>query len=206
MTRTTGARRARFAGLAGTMLACALLAGCAGGDTTGGAEDGAVDQGTAAPSTPSDTAGPGDEEGDMENGEARNLRPKGEAKAIEPLVAGATGTGLPAGIEGSTSSSAGAAWSPEAGLIYVVTNDSSSCPIIAEPTAEEKNGGVVVGLLPRRDGMCTMDFVPTTSVVQMPDGVEDGSAVPVRIGDKGTLNLPAREADGEVGPIAWVAD
>ncbi|MBE1874819.1 hypothetical protein [Myceligenerans pegani] len=206
MTSTTGARGVRFAGLAGVLLASALLAGCAGGDTTGGAEDGAADEETTVGSTPSDTAGPGDEESDMDDDGARNVRPTIEAKAIDPLEAGATGTGLPEGIEGSTSSPAGAAWSPAAGLIYVVTNDSSSCPVIAEPEATEESGEVVVGLLPRREGMCTADWVPTTSVVQAPDGVEDGAAVAVRLGDKGTLNLPAREADGEPGPIAWVAN
>lgn len=206
MTRTTGARGLRSAGLAGMLLACALLAGCAGADTTGGAENGAVDEETTAGSTPSDTAEPGDEESDMDNDGARNVRPKIEAKAIDPLEAGATGTGLPEGVEGSTSSPAGAAWSPAEGLIYVVTNDSSSCPIIAEPVATDEDGEVVVGLLPRRDGMCTMDWVPTTSVVQVPESVEDGAAVTVRLGDKGTLDLPPRETEGEPGPIAWVAN
>lgn len=213
MMTTTGAPGVRFAGLAGAVLACVMLAGCAGGDPTGGAENGLANEETTAGSTPSDTAAPsdtaepGDEESDMnETDGARNVRPKTEAKAIDPLVAGATGTGLPEGVEGSTSSPAGAAWSPEAGLIYVVTNDSSSCPVIAEPEASDEGGEVVVGLLPRRDGMCTMDWVPTTSVVQVPDGVEDGAAVAVRLGDKGTLNLPARETDGEPGPIAWVAN
>ncbi|RPF23120.1 hypothetical protein [Myceligenerans xiligouense] len=204
-TTTTDARGVRFTGLAGAVLACVLLAGCAGADTTGGASA-APDEETTAGSTPSDTADTGDEESDMDDDGARNLRPKNAATEIDPLVAGATGTGLPEGVEGSTSSPAGAAWSPEPGLIYVVTNDSSSCPIIAEPTAAEEDGEIAVGLLPRRDGMCTMDWVPTTSVVQVPDGVEDGSAVAVRLGDKGTLDLPARETDGEPGPIAWVAN
>ncbi|GAB4084655.1 hypothetical protein GCM10028784_12850 [Myceligenerans cantabricum] len=208
MNRTTGAPGVRFAGLAGAMLACVMLAGCAGGDTTGGAEgatDQATDQESTAGSTPSDSAGTGDEESDMGDS-TRNVRPKVEAKAIDPLEAGATGTGLPKGLEGSTSSSAGAAWSPEAGLIYVVTNDSSSCPIIAEPEASDEGGEVVVGLLPRQDGMCTADWVPTTSVVQVPDGVDDGAAVAVRLGEKGTVDLPARETDGETGAIAWVAN
>ncbi|MBO0609580.1 hypothetical protein [Myceligenerans salitolerans] len=207
MTRTTGTRGMRFAGLAAAVLACAVLAGCAGADTTGGsgASTPVTDESTAG-STPSDTPGTGDEESDMDDDGARNLRPKNSATEIDPLTAGATGTGLPEGVEGSTSSPAGAAWSPEPGLIYVVTNDSSSCPIIAEQTATEQDGQVVVGLLPRRDGMCTMDWVPTTSVVRMPDGVEDGAAVTVRLGDKGTLDLPAREKDGDPGPIAWVAN
>ncbi|GAB3175359.1 hypothetical protein GCM10027059_48910 [Myceligenerans halotolerans] len=203
MKTTTGARRVRFTGLAGALLACAVLVGCAGAETTGGSPDAPGDEQTTAGSTPSDTAGTGDEESDMDDG-PRNIRPKTDAKAIDPLVAGATGRGLPEGLEGSTSSPAGAAWSPEPGLIYVVTNDSSSCPIIAEQEATDEGGEVVVGLLPRQDGMCTMDWVPTTSVVQVPDSVEDGASVPVHLGDKGTLELPARETDGEPGPIAWV--
>ncbi|GAA1848518.1 hypothetical protein [Myceligenerans crystallogenes] len=211
MNRTAGARGLRIATLTSAVIACVTLTGCAGADTTGGgppAGDGTAI--TSAPSeaaTPSDTAsaGGGDEENDMDSTEPRNARPKIEAKDIDPLEAGATGRGLPPGLKGSTSSTAGAAWSPEAGLVYVVTNDSSSCPIIAEPNATAEGGEIVVGLLPRRDGMCTMDFAPTTSVVELPGDVADGSAVTLRLGDQGSVDLPARETAGEPGAIAWVS-
>lgn len=212
MKSSTGAHRLRVAALTGAVVACLALAGCAGADTTGGADgapaedDTAVTSGPSGDETSSGTTEGADEESDMSSDEPRNARPKIDAKDIDPLEAGATGRGLPPGLEGSTSSSAGAAWSPEPGLVYVVTNDSSSCPIIAEPTATAEGDEIVVGLLPRRDGMCTMDFAPTTSVVQLPDDVEDGSAVTLRLGDQGTVELAARATPGEAGAIAWVSN
>lgn len=207
MKRTTRAQRARFAGLAGAVLTGLLLAGCAGADTPGGSGGGSGDEaavGSTPSGEPSDTAGTADEEGDMDGDAPRNVKPKVKADAIDPLEAGATGTGLPKGLKGSSSSPAGAAWSPEAGLIYVVTNDSSSCPIIAGPTATLDGDEVVVELLPRRDGMCTMDWVPTTSVVQVPDDVADGAAFSVRLGDKGVADVDERGPGGKAGAIAWV--
>lgn len=213
MKRTTSTRGVRFTGLGAAMLACAVLVGCAGVDTAGGSStvlsaDGSTEQPTdetmATSSTTSDADTTGEEQSDMDDA-PRNVKPKINATEIDPLEAGATGKGLPEGVEGSTSSPAGAAWSPEPGLIYVVTNGSSSCPIIAEVTATEEAGEVVVGLLPKKDGICTMDWGPTTSVVEVPDGVEDGAEVTVRLGDHEALTLPARETDGAPGPIEWVA-
>lgn len=134
----------------------------------------------------------------------RNGRPAGGADEIDPLRPGATGTGLPEGLEGSSSSKAGVAWTAEPGLVYVVTNGSSSCPVIAEVSASLEGDEAVVGLLPPKDGMCTMDWAPTTSVVGMPDDVADGAAVTVRLGEVGSVELPARHEAGETGDIAWV--
>lgn len=140
----------------------------------------------------------------MQTGEPRNGKPTVGADQIDPLLPGATGTGLPEGLEASRSSQAGVAWTGPAGMIYVVTMGSSSCPVIAEVTGEMVGEELVVGLLPPANEICTKDFVPTTSVVGVPDDVADGASVTVRLGEIGSVELPAREVEGETGDIAWV--
>ncbi|MFJ3403203.1 hypothetical protein [Promicromonospora sp. NPDC090134] len=137
-----------------------------------------------------------------------------EAAEME-IVAGAKGRGLPPGLEGSTESTAGVAWAPEPGLLYVVTNGSSSCPTFAEPEATIGSGGksdgvaapdgvLTVTFVPADNGICTMDFVPTTTVVEAPAESDTGRPVPVQLGDKGKVELEPRDADGEPGPVAWL--
>ena len=131
------------------------------------------------------------------------------------LAAGNSGRGLPPGLEGSTDSTVGVAWAPESGLLYVVTNGSSSCPTFAEPQATIGSGGksagvaaadgvLTVQLVPPSDGICTMDFVPTTTVVEVPAEADTGDPVPVVLGDKGDVELLPRPAEGEPGPVAWL--
>lgn len=114
--------------------------------------------------------------------------------------------GLPDGVEGTTDSPAGAAWAPEAGLLYVVTYGSSSCPTTAEPRAAHDGGAVVVTLVPPpEDAICTMDYAPTTSVVGVPAGADTGEPVTVRLGEHGTVELAPRPGPVDPGPPAWVA-
>lgn len=190
------------------VVAVLALTGCAQSDV-GGAQTG----GSAQTSSPeeSDMTSPSPSASDGEGAEDGKLP---EASEME-IAAGNSGRGLPPGLEGSTDSTAGVAWAPETGLLYVVTNGSSSCPTFAEPEATigsgGKSGGVdaadgmlTVTFLPADNGICTMDFVPTTTVVEVPAESDTGEPVPVQLGDKGKVELQPRGADGEPGPVAWL--
>lgn len=185
-----------------------VLSGCAQSDAGG--------SGTAAPSATgsspapesSDMASPGPSNGATEDGRLP------EAADME-VAAGASGRGLPPGLEGSTDSTVGVAWTPAAGLLYVVTNGSSSCPRLAEPTASFGAGGrsanvaaadgvLSVQLMPPSDAICTMDFVPTTTVVEVPAEADTGDEIPVMVDGKGRVQLLPRTAEGEPGPITWL--
>jgi hypothetical protein len=187
------------------------LAGCAQSDV-GGSQTGGSTQNTSSPeesdmTSPSPSASDGESEG-AEDGKLP------EAAEME-IAAGNSGRGLPPGLEGSTDSTVGVAWAPESGLLYVVTNGSSSCPTFAEPQATIGAGGksagvaaadgvLTVTLVPAEDGICTMDFVPTTTVVEAPAEADTGRPVPVQLDDKGRVELQPRSADGEPGPVAWL--
>ncbi|MFD6446530.1 hypothetical protein ACFWEJ_15610 [Promicromonospora sp. NPDC060204] len=190
------------------VVAALALTGCAQSDVGGSEVAGSTN--TTSPSaeesdvtSPSPSASDGAEDGKLP-----------EAAEME-IVAGAKGRGLPPGLEGSTESTAGVAWAPEPGLLYVVTNGSSSCPTFAEPEATIGSGGKEAGVaaadgvltvtfVPADNGICTMDFVPTTTVVEAPAESDTGRAVPVQLGDKGKVELEPRDADGEPGPVAWL--
>lgn len=186
--------------------AALALSGCAQSDVGGSGSGGSTasaspspDGGSTASSSPSASA----EQDGMP-----------QAADME-IVAGSSGRGLPPGLEGSVDSTAGVAWAPVAGLLYVVTNGSSSCPTLAEPAATMGAGGkganvsaadavLTVTLLPASDEICTMDFVPTTTVVEAPAEADTGRPVPVMLGDKGKVELQPRSAEGEPGPVAWL--
>jgi hypothetical protein len=122
------------------------------------------------------------------------------------LAAGAAGRGLPDGVEGTMDSPAGAGWSPETGLLYVVTFGSSSCPTLAEAQAAEDGEAVAVTLVPPPANVaCTMDYAPTTTVVAVPDGSDTGEPLTVTLGDKGDVEVQPRATEGAPGEMAWVA-
>ena len=203
--------RAGVTALGISMTAALALSGCAQSDV-GGSETGtsatttspAPEQSDTTSPTPSDGAGDDTGEGD---------KPV-EAADME-TAAGNSGRGLPPGLEGNTESTVGVAWAPVEGLLYVVTNGSSSCPTYAEPEATLGAGGKSAGvaaedgvlsvhLTEPSDGICTMDFVPTTTVVEVPAESDTGQEIPVMLGDKGQVQLMPRTAEGEPGPVAWL--
>ncbi|WP_125773129.1 hypothetical protein [Antribacter gilvus] len=184
--------------LLGVSAAVALLAltACAQQvDTPGGG-------GSASPSPEASTGG-GDEASPSPTATSSGAEAPVDAAAM-PLEPGATGRGLPDGVPGSMDSPAGAAWSPEEGLLYVVTYGSSSCPSLAEPEATADGGTVTVSLLPPKDGMCTMDWAPTTTVVAVPAGTDEAAPVSMVLGTHGTVEVPPRATAGETGEAAWV--
>jgi hypothetical protein len=176
-----------FLGL-GAAAALLLLTACAQEvDSPGGAS-------ASAEPTSSESASPGPSE------TSSGGLPLATDIALEP---GRSGRGLPEGVPGSMDSSAGAAWSPEAGLVYVVTYGSSSCPSIAEAEATAGDAGVTVTLLPPAAEMCTMDWAPTTTVVAVPAGTDETVPLTVVLGEHGTVEVPPRAAAGQPGEVAW---
>lgn len=210
MQRSGGTGRVLAVTLGLGVTAALTLSGCAQSDVGGSSDpgSGSASDATEAPEE-SPSPSPSEEGGAGDDGRL----PEAAEMATTP---GTSGRGLPPGLEGSTESPAGVAWAPDEGLLYVVTNGSSSCPTLAEPEAtfgagNGAKGGVAaadgvltVQLLPEEDGICTMDFVPTTTVVEVPAEADTGEEIPVAIGDKGTVQLQPRPADGEPGPVAWL--
>ncbi|MFD6142094.1 hypothetical protein [Promicromonospora sp. NPDC060271] len=203
--------RAGVVALGVGMTAVLALSGCAQSDV-GGSEAGDSNASQAPEesdlTSPSPSPSPTDGEGAGQDDELP------QAADME-LAAGNSGRGLPPGLEGSTDSPVGVAWAPVEGLLYVVTNGSSSCPLFAKPEATLGSGGgsakvdaadgvLTVQFMPASDGICTMDFVPTTTVVEVPAEVDTGDPVPVVLGDKGDVELLPRPAEGEPGPVAWL--
>jgi hypothetical protein len=212
-TATRNLARAGAAALGLGMTTALVLSGCAQSDV-GGSEAGESTTTTSPAPEESETAGP------SPSGSASPSDGAGEDDQLPQAAdmeveAGSSGRGLPPGVEGSTDSTVGVAWAPVEGLLYVVTNGSSSCPTFAEPEATIGSGGktpgvaaadgvLAVQLIPPGDGICTMDFVPTTTVVGVPAESDTGQPVPVMLGDKGKVELQPRAAEGEPGPVTWL--
>jgi hypothetical protein len=204
--------RAGAAALGLGVTAALALSGCAQSDV-GGSEAGDSSAATSPSTEESDMTSPSPTADASDAGGGKDGKLP-QAADME-VTAGSTGRGLPPGLEGNTESTSGVAWAPVEGLLYVVTNGSSSCPTFAEPEATigsgGKSGGVdaedgvlAVQFVPPSDGICTMDFVPTTTVVEVPAEADTGEPVPVMLGDKGKVELQPRPAEGEPGPVAWL--
>lgn len=180
----TKGRAARVAALVGSVvLVATTMSACADGGGSGGG---------ATESTPSATAP--------------------ETATVAPSIAdvtpeaGAVGAGVP---EGATppddSGSPGAGWTADDGLLYIVTFGSSTCPLVAEPQAVLDEGSLQITFADVPEGPCTMDFVPTTSVVSVPDDVDESAPITVLIAEGQVVEVQPRPAEGEPGPIAWAA-
>lgn len=147
------------------LAAVALAAACAGGGPAG--TDGTAGAGASAPD---------------------------ESPATElTLEAGSSVVGLPDGVgEQPAGATAGAGRTAEDGLIYVITFGSSTCPAVPDATATRAGPASVDVTFPEPgSGPCTADFVPATSVVALPDGVDAGQDLTVTVGADGVVLLPA---------------
>ena len=92
-------------------------------------------------------------------------------------------TGLPEGAEPPTDQQPYATWG-DVGTLLVMTWGSSRCPRL--PVSVELDGPhtvVVRSDLYRPGGPCTLDFVPTTAVLAVPDGLDESTVVTVRLDD-----------------------
>lgn len=106
--------------------------------------------------------------------------------------------GLPEGVEAPQDASAGAGWSEDGTGLWVVTFGSSTNPTVA--TLESADAGTVtLALAPVvPDGPGTMDYVPTTTVLDLPEEVDSGAPVEVVLGDLGSVMVTGP------GAPAWV--
>lgn len=79
--------------------------------------------------------------------------------------------------EGAEAGDLGAVVMADEGTIHVFTTGSSTCPAV--PTAVTVDGDDILVTVKADDaGPCTMDFVPTTSVIAIPDEFQ-GAGTPV---------------------------
>ncbi|MCL1897814.1 MAG: hypothetical protein FWG16_03200 [Micrococcales bacterium] len=104
----------------------------------------------------------------------------------------------------------GAGWSWQTNLLYVFTWGSSSCPVVASSaTGDAGQVAVTLDATPF-SGPCTRDWVPTTSIVETPSGVDNGQPVTVQLGDLGAVVVQPRSQEGDpfwgwtVSPPAWL--
>jgi hypothetical protein len=171
------------AAVAGVLLAAMTVGGCAESGGSGGGT-------TETTATPSASA-------------PATVAPSIADVTPEP---GAVGSGIPGdATPPDDAGSPGAGWTADDGLLYVVTFGPSTFPIVAEPEANVTEGSLQVTLTGDTAGPCTMDFVPTTSVVQVPDDVDQSAPITVYMGEGQDVTVQPRPADGEAGPIAWAA-
>jgi len=120
------------------------------------------------------------------------------------LTAGSSVVGLPERVAAPPAGAvAGAARTTDPSLIYVITFGSSTCPMVADPTAVATgaagSAAVEITFPEPTAGACTADYVPATSVVAVPD-VGSGD-LRVELGPAGDVTLPAGSSDPQ-----WVID
>lgn len=68
-----------------------------------------------------------------------------------------------------------------AGQMYLVTYGSSTCPRLPTSVTAAAGNRLTITTAPTSDGPCTMDFGPTTSVVDVPQGISDTQPVQVTV-------------------------
>lgn len=198
--RRPAARTARVGAALALAATVALLGACASG-TDGGGDGTSATEETTEPDGDDPSTDPSTEPTDDATDEQQGL----PDAATMDVVAGAHGKGLPPGADAPTEGGTGAAWSAEPGLLLVVTFGSSTCPLLAEDDAAVEGSDVVVSFVDiPADTACTMDYVPATSVVAVPDDVDTSADVSVVLGDRGTVVVPP-PAEGAAGEFAWTA-
>lgn len=106
--------------------------------------------------------------------------------------------GLPEGVEASVESPAGISAGTD-GEFYVFTFGSSSNPAVVHEFVVDGQD-VVVDVSADKTRISTMDFVPTTSTIQLPESVDLGQPITFELGEFGSITLDS----GEPGTTAWV--
>lgn len=108
------------------------------------------------------------------------------------------GTGAPDdGGQGGTESEIDAAWLDDGRLIGVVTQGSSTCVPIAEEATYADGVLEVTFLEPDADQPCTMDLVPRVTLVGVPEGVDPGQDLEIRVSGDGVEG--STDLDGVAG-------
>jgi hypothetical protein len=112
--------------------------------------------------------------------------PSASADGGSPADAATPVRGLPDGVDGNTLGTPGAGLSPD-GRLWVVTYGSGSSPMaVGEVTAEGQTVDVPLSM---GDGSATMDLVPSTSTIDLPDGVDPAETISVVLGELGIVSL-----------------
>ena len=111
------------------------------------------------------------------------------------LPAGVT-VSLPEGVEAPAEASAGAGLGADGTTLWVVTYGSSTNPTVATLESAE-SGTVTVSLAPvDPDAPATMDYVPTTTVLELPDGLDSEAPFQVVLGELGSVEVDGVETPG----------
>ena len=163
------------------VLATVMVAGCSSDDTP---SDGAsATQTTQAPSSDTTTT------------EAPGTSP--DDAAAGSLPDGVT-VGLPEGVEPPAEASGGAGLGADGATLWVVTFGSSTNPTVA--TVESADSSTVtVALNPvDPDGPATADYVPTTTVLDLPDGLDTAAPIQVVLAGTGTVEVDGVDTPGWV--------
>jgi hypothetical protein len=67
------------------------------------------------------------------------------------------------------------------GRMYLVTYGSGSCPKLPTGVTAASGNRLTITTASASDGPCTMDFGPTTSVIDVPQGIDDTQSVQVTV-------------------------
>lgn len=111
--------------------------------------------------------------------------------------------GLPPGVTTipDDAGSGGAGWSEAELQLYVVTIGSSTCPTVAIGVVGADVDSVTIEMAELGSDVCTMDMVPTTSVVEMPSAVSRTAELEVGLSDLGSVLLPPWAGEVE---LVWL--
>lgn len=150
-----------------TALLVLLLVGCASS-----ADPGAQESSTPTASGPSASAEPDD---DVDGA---------------PTPAPAVATVSPGAPDGVTAEDVAVVAGDDPRELQVVTFGSSTCPVVPTDVTWDDGASVLRITLSGPEEYsrpCTMDLVPTTSVVTLPDDAPDASGLTVDVGDGSTV-------------------
>ncbi|WP_209559485.1 hypothetical protein [Frigoribacterium sp. PvP032] len=114
--------------------------------------------------------GPGDAPG-------AGAAPTGSSSASAPASPDGDGDGSD---DGTADGGPSVAWLDEGRSFSLTLYGSSTCPPAVESVEAAGADAVTVRLAPADQGMCTMDYVPTVSEHDLPDGV-DGRPVAIDV-------------------------
>lgn len=99
--------------------------------------------------------------------------------------------GLPPSVTVSDPSGENVVGWSGAGQMYVVTYGSGSCPKLPTSVTAAAGNRLTITTAPSSDGPCTMDYGPTTSLVDVPAGIDDRQPMHVTV-DGVASTLPPR--------------
>jgi hypothetical protein len=141
-------------------------------------------------------------------------QPPGKADNADSLRPGEWAPGIPSALQPAPDpfeARAGAAWSGDPGVLWIVTWGSSSCPLVVDSVtilpgpAPGPNYQLSFVPYPAQTP-CTADLAPTTSAVQWSGGSE--ATIYLFLDGIGTLTLEPRDANavaqGAPGPATWL--